>query len=220
MNVHIADNHKLIVDGFSTLLKNNNINVVGSSNNGLEVINWFQKNKADILILDISMPLRNGIEVVEYFKSNNLDQKIIIVSEYLNLIFLKKTIGNGASGYISKTFAAATIIDALHKVYNGGIYFSLDIQELLIDKCLSFKQDGDRDFATILLEKKLSKQEMNILLMHSEKYNSTEISEKLKISKSTIRTYIARIKEKLNSNPKEGYLDRLAYLKQNPSLNV
>ena len=107
MTVHIADNHKLIVDGFSTLLKNNNINVVGSSNNGLEVINWFQKNKADILILDISMPLRNGIEVVEYFKSNNLDQKIIIVSEYLNLIFLQKTIGNGASGYISKNICSS-----------------------------------------------------------------------------------------------------------------
>ena len=52
--------------------------------------------------------------------------------------------------------------------------------------------------------------------MHSEKYNSTEISEKLKISKSTIRSYIARIKEKLNPNPKEGYRDRRMYLNHKP----
>ena len=123
--------------------------------------------------------------------------------------------GNGASGYISKSFAAATIIDALHQVYNGGVYFSLDIQELLIDKCLSFKQDVDRDCVTILLEKKLSKQEMNILLMHAKKYNSSEISEKLKISESTVRSYISRIKDKLNLNPEKGQKERIKYLKSN-----
>ena len=215
MKVHITDDHKLVVEGYRVLLENNNINVVGTSTNGQQVIDWFQTNNADVLILDISMPVKNGIEVVAYFKNYQPELKIIIVSEYLKLTFIEQTIGNGARAYISKSFAAASIIDAIHKVYDGEYFFSLDIQEFLINNSLSFKQDQESNSAIIILEKSLSQQEINILLMHAKKYNSTEISEKLKISESTVRSYIARIKDKLNLNPEKGHKERIKYLKSN-----
>ena len=215
MKVHIADDHKLVVEGYSILLENNNINVVGTSANGQQVIDWFQTNNADVLILDISMPVKNGIEVVAYFKNYQPELKIIIVSEYLKLTFIEQTIGNGARAYISKAFAAASIIDAIHKVYDGEYFFSLDIQEFLINTSLSFKQDQESNSAIIILEKSLSQQEINILLMHAKKYNSSEISVKLKISESTVRSYIARIKDKLNLNPEKGHRERIKYLKSN-----
>jgi DNA-binding NarL/FixJ family response regulator len=215
MKVHITDDHKLVVEGYRVLLENNNINVVGSSTNGQQVIDWFQTNNADVLILDISMPVKNGIEVVAYFKNYQPELKIIIVSEYLKLTFIEQTIGNGAWGYVSKSFAAASIIDAIHKVYDGEYFFSLDIQEFLINTSLSFKQDQESNSAIIILEKSLSQQEINILLMHVKKYNSIKISEKLKISESTVRSYIARIKDKLNLNPEKGHKERIKYLKSN-----
>ncbi len=148
------------------------------------------------------------------FKKHKPDLKIIIVSEYLKLIYIEQTI-NGARAYISKAFAAVSIVNAIHKVYDGEYFFSLDIQEFLINTSLSFKQDQESNSTIIILEKSLSQQEINILLMHAKKYNSSEISVKLKISESTVRSYIARIKDKLNLNPEKGQKERIKYLKSN-----
>ncbi|MDB0602306.1 response regulator transcription factor [Tenacibaculum maritimum] len=213
MNIHIADDYQLIIDGFRALLINDNINVVGTSCNGIELISWLKTNKADIVILDISMPLKNGIEVIDYLKENGINQKVIIVSGYLQLDFIKSTVGNGAKGFVSKQFAAISIVEALHKVYDGETYFSTDVQELLIQECLNFENNPNSEFSTSMLEKSLSKQEISILLLHAQKYNSKEISDELKISQSTIRSYRTRIREKLNISEVTGFSKRLAFLK-------
>ncbi|WP_299125748.1 response regulator transcription factor [uncultured Tenacibaculum sp.] len=213
MDVHIADDSQIIIEGFKSLLLQYNINIVGTSNNGLEVIEWLKNNTADVVILDISMPLKNGIEVVEYLNENKIDQKVIIVSGFLQFDFIRNTVGKGAQGFVSKQFASLNIIDALNVVYNGGTYFSIDVQELLIKECLNFDQNSNSEFASYMLGKSLSKQEMNILLLHAKNYNSSEISEELNIKKSTIRTYTARIRDKLNLDSKIGWQQRLKQFK-------
>ena len=214
MNVHVAEDFGLIIDGFKSILKNEGIDVVGTSTNGLELIPWLQSNKADIVILDITMPVMNGIEVVEYFKENNIDQKVIIVSSFLDLEFIRSTVGNGAKGYISKTFVAFNIIEALHKVYNGETFFSTDVQELLIKECLKSNSPSNNEFANSMLEKNLSKQELQILLMHAQEYSPQEISSELKISLSTIRSYRNRIRNKLNLSEIIGFPKRLELIKR------
>lgn len=213
MTVHIADDNQIIIEGFKALFDINNINLVGTSNNGVELINWLKNNSTDIVILDISMPLKNGIEVLEYFNTNKINQKVIIVSEYLELEFIRKTIGNGALGYVSKQFAAVDIIKALTVVDNGGTFFSTDVQEFLIKECLSFHANSNNEFATSMLEKSLSKQELKILLLHAQEYSSQKISEELSISKSTVRSYKTRMREKVNLEPKKGLELRLKYIK-------
>jgi DNA-binding NarL/FixJ family response regulator len=213
MTVHIADDHKIIIEGFVAILLNKKIDIVGTSGNGHELIEWLKKNDADIIILDISMPIKNGIEVLEYFKENNIIQKVIIVSTYVQLEFIRATLGNGAQGFISKALAGSCIAEALRKVDKGETYFSTDVQELLIRECLSFRSNANSDFATSMLEKSLSKQEINILLLHAQNLSSQEISEELKITKSTIRSYKTRIREKLNIPEIIGISKRLAFIK-------
>ena len=213
MKVHIADDHRIIIEGFESILQFENIEIVGTSKNGDELINWLDKNEVDIIILDISMPQKNGIEVLEYFFKNNIYHKVIIVSGYLRLNYIRETIGKGAKGFISKEFAGVCIVEALEKVYKGETYFSTDIQEILIKECLCFEDNPNKDFATSMLEKSLSKQEINILLLHAQEKSSQEISEELEISKSTIRTYRNRIREKLNIPEAIGFSKRLAFIK-------
>ena len=127
--------------------------------------------------------------------------------------FIRSTVGNGAQGYVTKDYAAVSIIEALERVNTGGSFFSTDVLELLIEECFKFYQNSDSEYARVLLEKSLSKQEINILLLHAQKYTSEEISKKLNIKKSTIRTYTSRIREKISLNPKETLKLRLEYLK-------
>ena len=69
ITVHIADDHQIIIDGLTALLDfQKNIDVVGHSLNGNQVLDWFLKNTADVLLLDINMPDITGIEVIKRFK--------------------------------------------------------------------------------------------------------------------------------------------------------
>ncbi|WCC45283.1 response regulator [Tenacibaculum finnmarkense] len=60
IKVHIADDHKILIDGVIALLNTeDNFEIEGYSLTGKQVVNWSTKNNADVLILDINMP-RNG----------------------------------------------------------------------------------------------------------------------------------------------------------------
>ena len=67
MKVHIADNHPILIEGVISVLKKNNIEIEGTSKNGLEVIMWSEKNEADVLLLDYRMPIYDGIDVLKHF---------------------------------------------------------------------------------------------------------------------------------------------------------
>merc|ERR1711916_31422 len=101
-NVHVADDHKVLVDGISAVINTDSeIEICGYSLTGQQVIDWFSKkrNKADVLILDITMPIKDGFDVLRYFKEKS---------------------------------AGEHIIDAIKAVAKGEQYFSDDIKKILL----------------------------------------------------------------------------------------
>ena len=214
MKVHIADNHDLVIEGFRHLLDVNGIDVVGSSIDGLELIKWTNSNQVDVIILDISMPNKNGIEVLEHYKKHQLSFKILIVSSYLQFDLISMAMNLGAKGFILKSEAATCIIEGLHTVYQGNYFYSQKIQELLVNEKLFPANSSQEKMASLLLTKTLSDQELNVLKMLVNDYSSDEIENELSISKSTIRTYTSRIREKLNIKTNIGLVVRYSFLKK------
>ena len=71
--VHVADDHKIVIDGIIAVLNTDkDIEIRDFSLTGKQVTDWFdnEENKADVLILDITMPILDGIGVLKYFKKN------------------------------------------------------------------------------------------------------------------------------------------------------
>ncbi|WNW01677.1 response regulator transcription factor [Tenacibaculum sp. HL-MS23] len=69
IKVHIADDHKILIDGVIALLNTEeDFEIEGYSLTGKQVVDWSAKNKADVLVLDINMPEMDGIEVLKAFK--------------------------------------------------------------------------------------------------------------------------------------------------------
>ena len=133
IKVHIADDHHILIDGIKAVLSSeDNIEVVGYSINGAEVLNWFKDNQADVLILDINMPKIDGIEVLQYFMKNDFKHKIIVLSSYDDAKLIKEVLKIGASGFLAKKCAAENIVEAINTVDSGKQYFSKSIQERLL----------------------------------------------------------------------------------------
>ena len=133
ISVHIADDHKILIEGIIAVINTDEfIEVEGYSLTGKQVIEWIKSNSADILILDINMPEYDGIEVLRYFKQKKITQKAIILSSYDDVKLVQEMINLGANGFLSKDSAGLHIIEAIHAVHKGDQYFSDAIKNNLL----------------------------------------------------------------------------------------
>ncbi|MEZ7945046.1 MAG: response regulator transcription factor [Flavobacteriaceae bacterium] len=198
IQVHIADDHKILIEGIVAVINTeDDIEIEGYSLNGKEVIDWAEDHSADILILDINMPIYDGIEVLKFFKIKKINQKVIILSSYEDVKLVQEMINLGANGFLSKDSAGQHIVEAIRTVHEGEQYFSDTIKNNLL-KLYTGKnvRPGQRPQSTIA--NSLTDRETEVLKLISQEYSSPEIAQILNISQSTVDTYRKSLLKKTN----------------------
>lgn len=199
IKVHIADDHQILIDGiYAVLSSEENIEVVGHSLNGKDVLNWYASNEADILILDINMPELDGIGVLQSFIEQGFQHKVIVLSSYDDSKLIKEVLKIGASGFLAKKCAGENIVEAINTVYSGQQYFSKSIQEKLLatfTKRLVKNETPSQDGSFF---SSLTPRELEVLRLIAQQYNSKEISKELHISINTVETHRKNLISKLN----------------------
>ncbi|NVK53328.1 MAG: response regulator transcription factor [Flavobacteriaceae bacterium] len=202
IKVHVADDHMILIEGIIAMLNTDSeIEVVGHSLTGLQVVEWFKTNKADILVLDINMPELDGIEVLKRFNKKALRQKIIMLSSYDDVKLVQELTTYGADGFISKTSAGEHIVKAIKSVQSGIPYFSDDIKEGLFNLAIGQNvAEGNRPDATpedASLISELTDREIEVLKLVASEYSTPEIADQLLISTNTVETYRKKLLKKL-----------------------
>ncbi len=198
IKVHIADDHQLLIDGIEAVLSSEeNIEIVGSSLNGEDVLNWFASNEADILILDINMPKVDGIAVLQSFLKNNFQQKVIVLSSYDDTKLIKEVLKIGASGFLAKKCAGRNIVEAINQVYSGKQYFSESVKDKLLASFTNKFLKIDEMSQESSFFSSLTPRETDVLKLICKQLNSKEISAELHISTNTVETHRKNLINKL-----------------------
>jgi DNA-binding NarL/FixJ family response regulator len=196
ITVHIADDHQILIDGIVAVLKTEKqIDVVGFSLDGLSVLDWFNDNNADVLVLDIGMPKLDGIEVLRSFQNNGNLPKTIVLTSYNDVKLIKEVLKMGAKGFITKVSAGESIIEAIKTVHEGEMYFSDDIRNKIVNSFTGKKVSDEAHFNEYF--GMLSEREYEILKLIAEEYGNKEIAETLSISTGTVETHKKNIMTKL-----------------------
>ncbi|WP_413997818.1 response regulator [Flavobacterium sp. W1B] len=198
IRIHLADDHQVLIDGMRTLLQTvPNFEVVGFSLDGSTLFEEVTNNKADILVLDISMPKKDGIEVIREFAENGFPCKVIILSSYDDLKIVKEVMKLGVSSYLTKQCAGENIVEAIQAVSNGLEYFSKSVREKIFNtatKNISKLNKQKPNINSLLTER-----ELEIITLIALEYSGKEISEQLFISTNTVETHRKNIIKKLNA---------------------
>ena len=197
IRVHIADDHQILIDGVKAVLNlEPNMDVPGFSLNGVEVIDWFKENDADVLILDINMPEMDGIEVLKQLKKNSINCEVIVLSSYDDIKLVKEVLQMGAKGFVPKKSAGEHIVNAVNKVATGQQYFTDDVKEKMMQTLLNgqSKDDGSQDGVLI---SSLTKREVQVLKLVAQQYSTREIANELHISESTVETHRKNLMKKV-----------------------
>ena len=198
--VHVADDHKILIEGIIAVINTDkDIEIKGYSLTGQEVVDWFSEkgNKADVLILDITMPVLDGFQVLKYFKKHKIDQKVIVLSSYDDVKIVQEVLNLGCKGYISKNNAGEHIVNAIKAVAKGEQYFSNDIQSSLL-KSFSGQMVPQGEMPDKFLLDSLTEREVDVLKLITKEYSTIEMADFMHLSVNTIETYRKNLLKKLN----------------------
>jgi DNA-binding NarL/FixJ family response regulator len=132
IDVYIADDHQLVVEGLSELINQSGQAHVSRSFNTLEACRQtLQERRPDVLLLDISMPDGDGAAfchevVVEYPKV-----KVVAVTIHDEYSMILRLMECGAHGYVLKSSPGKDLIEAITTVWQGGRYVSPLVEAIL-----------------------------------------------------------------------------------------
>lgn len=190
----IIEDHPIVRQGIVDLINREpDLSVCGELDNTEEAFAWFEKEKPDLLILDISLSKgSNGIEFLKYLKSQYPNVKCLILSMHEETLYASRALLAGARGYVMKHENIKTLVDAIRIILGGKIYLSEKMKERMLEKQYAGVPEG---FSPVEI---LSDRELEIFQLIGEGLSTTKIAQRLHRSIKTIETYRSRIKEKLN----------------------
>ncbi len=194
INIIIADDHKIFLDGLCSLLKEfDEIKIVGTATNGDEVLQLLEMNSVDIVISDINMPGMDGIKLSKEIKKKYPQIKIIILTMLNDGNIIATMLKNGIAGYILKDTGKDELLFALTTVARGESFFSKEVHSTLVT---SMMPDIKSKSNNILVE--LSERELEILKLIAEENTQQEIADKLFISPHTVIFHRRKLLYKFN----------------------
>ncbi|TAL60154.1 MAG: response regulator transcription factor [Bacteroidetes bacterium] len=182
INIVIADDHKMFLDGLSSLLNGFvHIKIMGDAANGDEVLKLLDKHTVDIVITDISMPGMDGMKLTKEIRKNYPHIKILALSMHNQGSITSTMLKNGISGYVLKDAGKEELLNAIKALSAGGTYFSEEVKSALMESMISGKKTTS---GNSLIE--LSERETEVLKLIAEEYTQQQIADKLFISPHTV----------------------------------
>lgn len=192
LKLMIVDDHQMFIDGVKSLLrKEKQFEFIAEANTAEDALRIMEKTVPDILITDISMPGMSGNELIETVKARNPDVKILVLSMHNEAEVISEIMMQEAEGYILKNTGRQELSSALHKIADGGTFYS---DEVLLSLMRRVKKDAKKDKEVV----QLSEREIEIVKLIVQELSNEEIAEKLFISKRTVETHRKNINQKTN----------------------
>jgi DNA-binding NarL/FixJ family response regulator len=196
INIVLVDDHKIIMDGISSLLiGEESIDVVGQALKSDELFHLLENQIVHLVILDIFLPKPIGIEILKSILKQYPAIKVIILSGNDEEDLISGAFQSGASGYLSKTVEKDELMEAIFTVMDGGQYISRSLEKNLTRNFIKKARYGDK-FAHHKLSS-LTEREIEIIKLLSEGLSYKEVASQLNISTRTVETHKNNILEKL-----------------------
>lgn len=206
IEIAITDDHPIVIEGIRMMLKSSKEIVVAQSFSSLTEMFEKMDDCIKVLLLDINLPDGNGITACKdlVFKFPHL--KIIALTNFEDVTFIKQIMKNGAVGYLLKNTGKNELVEAIKTVLQGDVYLQKNIKEILLNESL-----GKGSLSSFFIPK-LTSREKEVLELIIKEFTTHEIAEKIFISVKTVESHRNNLMQKLGVKNSAG-LVRVAFEK-------
>ena len=190
----IVDDHPLVRLSLREFIRREkDLEVCGEAEDREQALAAAAATKPHLAIVDLTLKSSNGMELIKDLRERHPEVQILVLSMHDETIHAERAIRAGARGYITKQEATTKVMVAIRQILNGEIYWS----ERAAARVASKIAGPARGIAESPVDC-LTDRELQVFEMIGSGRSTRQIAAALHIDVSTVETYRARIKEKLN----------------------
>ena len=195
IRVFIVDDHTLIRDGLRTLLvADPQLEVVGEASNGQELLDQLPTVAADVVLLDLNMPVLDGLATTHRLRAEYPDLRILLLSMMTHERTIGEALAAGGHGYVLKSADKYEVVAALHGVAAGKRFLCSEIGLRLLEKLLL--QETHTPALNPGPKVNLTHREREILQLVATGLTNQEIADQLFTSRRTVESHRQNLLEK------------------------
>ncbi|MFI1014581.1 response regulator [Streptomyces sp. NPDC020965] len=197
IRVVIADDEPLIRAGIRMILTSDReIEVVAEASNGREAIELVRAHRADVVLLDIQMPVMDGLTAMAELRRVVPAARVIVLTTFGERENVLRALESGGAGFLLKDTAPAELIGAVRAAAAGDAYLSPGATRHVVDQFASGRAAARGEAARTRVAG-LSGRECEVLSLLGEGLSNAEAGRRLHMSEATVKTYVSRILAKL-----------------------
>lgn len=194
IRVAIAEDHDLVRQGMVTLLSlEETVEVVFDVANGQELLDELEKQRVDVILLDLDMPVLSGDKALPILNELYPSMGVLIVSMHYMTDLIYRCVANGANGFLPKQSDFEQVVDAIHSICEKGYYFDGKVSQTLVTEIKKGNLVNS-------LENELTPREEEIILLVCDGKKNKEIADALNVSPRTVEGHRRNISEKTATN--------------------
>ncbi|MEV5593380.1 response regulator transcription factor [Streptomyces sp. NPDC052496] len=207
IKVIVADDEPLIRAGIRMILTSaRDIAVVAEAGNGKEAIEAARGHGADVVLLDIQMPVMDGLTALAELRRAAPSVRALILTTFGERENVLRAMGEGSAGFLLKDSAPDELIRAVRAAADGHAYLSPVATRHVADSLVAHGGPGGEAGATRTARRAeeaarrlsvLTKREMEVLSLLGEGLSNADAGERIHMSEATVKTYVSRILSKL-----------------------
>jgi DNA-binding NarL/FixJ family response regulator len=190
--VLLVEDHPMFREQLAHLINREpDLCVCGETDNTKDAMDLLQSVGADVVVVDITLKGQSGLELLKDLKTRQPDIPVLVLSMHDEFLYAERVLRAGARGYITKHQTSREIMAALRKVLGGEVYLGSRMASRIFET-LSGRKNEENGIS------QLTDRELEVFELIGHGRTTREISGRLHLGTSTIDTYRARIKAKLN----------------------
>ncbi|MFN2541870.1 MAG: response regulator [Chthoniobacterales bacterium] len=190
--VLLVEDHPMFREQLAQLIgKEPDMCVCGEADNSQEALQLLQLNRADIVILDLTLKGPSGLELLKDLKARDMNVPVLVLSMHDELLYAERVLRAGARGYITKHETSKEVMAAIRKVLSGEVYLGKRMTSRVFES-FSVRRVSEDGMGL------LTDRELEVFELIGRGRTTRQISASLCLGMSTVETYRTRIKTKLH----------------------
>ena len=193
IRVLVADDQSMVRAGFRLLLaREPDIDVIAEARNGIEAVQQAARFNPTVVLMDIRMPELDGLQATRRILAADASARVLILTTFDLDEYVYDALQAGASGFVLKDDPPEQLIAALRTVAAGDALLSPAVTKRVIRQFVRLPRP-----AAPKAVDELTARELDIFRLIAEGLSNAEISERLYISDTTVKTHVTHILQKL-----------------------
>ncbi|MGB9206337.1 MAG: response regulator transcription factor [Terriglobales bacterium] len=198
LRILIADDHDVARKGIRSLLEAHpGWEICGEAKDGREAVEYANRAKPNLVLLDIGMPGLNGLDAARQIHAACPDIRILILTMHDTEQLVREVLAVGARGYLLKSDSGRDLVAAVEALQNHRTFFTTRVAQLVLDGYLH-PSNGDSNGNGHSGRHLLTPREREVIQLLAEGKTTKEVAVTLDLSVKTAETHRTNLMRKLD----------------------